>query len=62
MSRVISGDALALRLSESLAARPPQRTAREVQLPRVPDKALAVIGVQRGGKSSFLERHWPTTG
>jgi hypothetical protein len=61
MARVISGDTLALNLSESLAARLPQRTARDVRLPRVPDKALAVIGVRRGGKSSFLERHWPTT-
>jgi len=57
MARVISGDTLALKLSESLAARLPQRTPRDVRLPRVPNKALAVIGVRRGGKTSFLERH-----
>lgn len=57
MARVISGDTLALKLSESLAARIPQRTLRDVRLPRVPSKALAVIGVRRGGKTSFLERH-----
>lgn len=57
MARVISSDTLALKLSESLAARRPQRTARDVRLPRVPNKALAVIGVRRGGKTSFLERH-----
>ena len=45
MTRVISGDTLALKLSESLAARRPQRTRRDVRLPRVPNKALAVIGV-----------------
>jgi uncharacterized protein len=57
MARVISGDTLALKLSESLAARLPPRTARDVRLPRVPNKALAVIGVRRGGKTSFFERH-----
>lgn len=57
MARAISGDTLALKLSESLAARLPPRTPRDVRLPRVPDKVLAVIGVRRGGKTSFLERH-----
>lgn len=57
MARAISGDTLALKLSESLAARLPPRTPRDVRLPRVPDKALAVIGVRRGGKTSFLERY-----
>ncbi|MBW6455418.1 MAG: AAA family ATPase [Trueperaceae bacterium] len=57
MARSISGDTLAMKLSESLAARLPLHTPRDVRLPRVPDKALAVIGVRRGGKTSFLERH-----
>jgi uncharacterized protein len=57
MARAISGDTLALRLSESLSARLPPRTPRDVWLPRVGYKALAVIGVRRGGKTSFLERH-----
>jgi len=57
MARVISGDTLALKLSESLAARLPQRIPRDVRLPRVQNKVLAVIGVRRGGKTSFLERY-----
>jgi len=57
MARAISGETLALKLSESLAARLPLRTPRDVRLPRVPNKALAVIGVRRGGKTSFLERN-----
>jgi uncharacterized protein len=57
MARVISGDTLARKLSESLAARLPLHTPRDVRLPRVPNKVLAVIGVRRGGKTSFLERH-----
>lgn len=47
---------LGLKLAESLAARLPPRTARDVRLPQVPKKALAVIGVRRGGKTSFLYR------
>ncbi len=48
---------LRLKLSESLAAPIPERTARDIRLPAVPNKALAVIGVRRGGKTSFLYRH-----
>lgn len=44
-------------LSESLAAPLPPRTARDIRLPAIPNKALAVIGVRRGGKTSFLYRH-----
>lgn len=33
---------------------PPVMTRREVRLPRVPNKALAVIGMRRSGKSTFL--------
>ncbi len=57
MPRAISGDMLALKLSESLAAPLPPRTARDLRLPRVASKAIAVIGVRRGGKTSFLYRH-----
>ncbi|MFU8888751.1 MAG: ATP-binding protein [Trueperaceae bacterium] len=57
MARSISGDTLALKLSESLAAQLLLRTPRDVRLPRVPNKVLTVIGVRRGGKTSFLERH-----
>lgn len=48
---------LRLKLSESLAAPIPERTARDIRLPAVPNKALAVIGVRRGGKTSFMYRH-----
>jgi predicted AAA+ superfamily ATPase len=57
MTRTVSNDLLALKLSESLRLPVPLRTLRDVRLPRVPNKALAVIGVRRGGKTSFLQRH-----
>jgi hypothetical protein len=57
MPRAISNDLLALKLSESLGAPLPKRTARDVRLPTIPDKAIAVIGVRRGGKTSYLYRH-----
>jgi uncharacterized protein len=47
---------LRLKLSEALTAPLPPRTARDVRLPGVPNKAFAVIGVRRGGKTSFLHR------
>ena len=47
---------LRLKLTESLAAPLPDRTARDIRLPAVPNKALAVTGVRRGGKTSFLYR------
>lgn len=57
MARAISNELLSLKLAESLGAPLPRRTARDVRLPQVPNKALAVIGVRRGGKTSFLYRH-----
>lgn len=56
MARVISNETLLLKLSEALTRPQPPRTARDVRLPGVPGKALAVIGVRRGGKTSFMER------
>jgi len=50
----ISHDLLRLKLAESLAADPPALTRRDVVLPGIPGKAFAVIGVRRGGKTSFL--------
>jgi predicted AAA+ superfamily ATPase len=50
----ISHDLLRLKLDESLAADPPARTRRDIRLPAIAGKALAVIGVRRSGKTSFL--------
>jgi hypothetical protein len=50
----ISPDFLRLKLAESLAAATPVLTRRDVRLPGIPGKAFAVIGVRRGGKTSFL--------
>ncbi len=50
----ISRDLLRLKLAESLAADPPALTRRDVVLPGIRGKAFAVIGVRRGGKTSFL--------
>jgi len=52
----ISHDLLRLKLAESLASAPPELTRREVRLPGIRGKALAVIGVRRGGKTSFLRQ------
>lgn len=50
----ISRDLLRLKLAESLALGPVTLTRRDVRLPGVAWKAFAVIGVRRGGKTSFL--------
>lgn len=50
----ISRDLLRLKLDESLAAAPRHLTRRDEHLPGIPGKALAVVGVRRGGKTSFL--------
>jgi hypothetical protein len=50
----VSHDLLRLKLAESLAAEPPALTRRDVRLPGIPGKAFAIIGVRRGGKTSFL--------
>jgi predicted AAA+ superfamily ATPase len=50
----ISRDLLRLKLDESLAIEPRVLTRRDVRLPGIGGKAWAVIGVRRGGKTSFL--------
>lgn len=45
---------LSQQLTDVLSAPLPALTRRDVRLPQVPGKALAVIGVRRGGKTSFL--------
>lgn len=47
-------DVLRQKLIDSLAAQPPLLTRRDIRLPAVRGKALAVIGVRRSGKSTFL--------
>lgn len=41
-------------IADSLAAPVPPLTRRDVHLPAVPGKALAVIGMRRAGKTTFL--------
>jgi hypothetical protein len=50
----LSKDILRLKLAESLAAEASAPTRRDIRLPGIPGKAFAVIGVRRGGKTSFL--------
>lgn len=50
----ISTDLLRLKLAEALEHEPPTLTRRDVRLPRIPNKTKAVIGVRRGGKTTFL--------
>ena len=41
-------------ITDSLAAPVPKLTRRDVRLPAVPGKAVAVIGMRRSGKTTFL--------
>lgn len=50
----VSREFLRHKLDESLAARQPALTRRDVRMPGIPGKAIAVIGVRRGGKTTFL--------
>ena len=54
MKRTISAELLRLKLAESLSAPPPALIRRDVRLPGILGKPLAVIGVRRGGKTSLL--------
>jgi len=47
-------DVLKQKLADALVAQPPNSTAREVRLPAVARKALAVVGMRRVGKSTLL--------
>lgn len=42
------------KLADGLTAAPPELTRREIRLPQVPGKALAIVGMRRSGKTSFL--------
>ena len=48
--------ALTQKLNDSLVAVIPRLTRREIRLPLVPGKALAVIGMRRSGKTCFLSQ------
>ncbi len=47
-------DVLRDKMIEGLAAAPPTLTRRSARLPAVPNKTMAIIGIRRGGKTSFL--------
>ncbi len=47
-------DILRQKIVDSLAAKPPSFTRRDVHLPGIPGKAAAVIGPRRAGKTTFL--------
>jgi len=42
------------KIIDSLAASAPSLTHRDIRVPRVPNKAIAVIGPRRAGKTTFL--------
>jgi predicted AAA+ superfamily ATPase len=42
------------KIVDSLAAPLPTLTPRDVRIPRIPNKAVAVVGMRRSGKTSFL--------
>jgi uncharacterized protein len=56
MERTIPTDVLRAVLAEALVSPPPQLTQRDIRLPAIPHKALAIIGVRRSGKTSFLQQ------
>ena len=47
-------DIIRQKVVDSLAATVPPLTRRDVRLPGIPRKAVAVIGPRRGGKTTFL--------
>lgn len=49
-------DALYQKMREGLAVPPPAATRRDIRLPRTPHKAMAVIGMRRAGKTTFLRQ------
>lgn len=55
MTRTLNRELLRLKLDECLAAPIGDLTPRDVRVPGIAGKALAVIGVRRGGKTSFLQ-------
>jgi uncharacterized protein len=56
----LARDVLRLKLAESIAQPPGDLTPRDIRWPAIPGKALAVIGVRRGGKTSLLQQRRAT--
>lgn len=56
MSDTVSRDVLRLKLAESIGRPMVPLTPRDVRLPRLPGKPLAIVGVRRGGKTTFLHQ------
>ena len=44
------------KIAAAVDAPPPRLTRRDAELPTIPGKALAVIGMRRAGKTSFLHQ------
>ena len=57
MTPTLSTDTLRQKLAESLHQPFAGLTARDIRLPGIPGKVLAVVGVRRGGKTSFMRHH-----
>lgn len=57
MTPTLPPDTLRQKLAESLHQPVAGLTARDIQLPGIPGKVLAVLGVRRGGKTSFMRHH-----
>lgn len=56
MKRTIPNELLQLKLAEAVAAPVRTLTRRDIRLPQIADKPRAIIGVRRGGKTSFMEQ------
>jgi hypothetical protein len=52
----LSRDTLRVKLAEAVAQPPRALIRRDIRLPSIPGKPLAVIGVRRAGKTSFLQQ------
>ena len=55
MERTVSEETLRAKLLEAVTGAVTLRTRRDTRLPGIGGKVLAVIGVRRGGKTSFLQ-------
>ncbi len=56
MKLTLTPELLRLKLHDALTQPLPPLTERDIRLPNIPGKAMAIIGVRRGGKTSFLRQ------